>query len=72
MAKRRDFPYCTRCEREVNPLLYEDSEEMYQTDSGCLCRECFIKEEIEFLKLNTREFAELVGAWVIDIETERD
>lgn len=73
MGKRRSFPHCDRCDAEVNPLLYEFCDEMYRTDDGeCVCRECFLMREREFLELNTREFAELIGVEVIDILTERD
>ena len=73
MGKRRSFPHCDRCDAEVNPLLYEFCDEMYRTDDGeCVCRECFLSREREYLELNPREFAELIGVEVIDILTEEE
>ena len=61
----RKYPICANCGGEIDPTRYDGCESYYITKYGPLCRECFIEQEEEYLRLNTEEFAALVGAQVV-------
>lgn len=58
------WPVCERCGGELNPLRYDGCGVYFISDGRTLCRDCFIEEESEFLRVSTVEFARLIGAGV--------
>ena len=66
MARR--YPICNNCGAEINPNKYEDCEKCYISGGQTLCRDCFLEFSEEYLRLNTDDFAELVGVMVRGIE----
>lgn len=60
------YPVCSECGDEINPIKYDGCEKYYMMDEGeILCRDCFLQKNIEYLELNTDDFAILIGALVV-------
>lgn len=68
MRVPRAYPVCEQCGGEINPNKYEDSDRCYELpDGSVLCRECFILREEEYMRINTDDFAALVGVKVVGV-----
>lgn len=65
---RKRYPYCAKCGGEINPNKYDGCDRYYLTDEGPLCRECYLEDAEEYLRLNTEEFAALTGVPVVYLE----
>ena len=61
------YPICDKCGVEINPHKYEDCEKFYISNNETLCRDCFLEEQEEYLRLNLDDFAALVGATVTEV-----
>lgn len=57
-------PVCQKCGLEIDPYQYDGCDVFFISDGRTICKECFIEEETEFLRNNTVEFAQLIGAGV--------
>lgn len=68
MRSLRHYPYCQRCGIEINPHRYDDCRQAYAAAEGVLCRACFLAGAEEYLRLNTEDFAALVGVRVTELE----
>lgn len=64
---RAHYPICDKCGAEINPHKYDDCEKFYISNHETLCRDCFLEEQEEYLRLNTDDFAALVGAGVVEL-----
>lgn len=62
---RTHYPICDKCGAEINPNKYEDCDRYYIDQSGPLCRDCFMKEAEEYIRLNLDGFAAMVGVPVV-------
>lgn len=67
--RRVKFPHCVKCDGEINPIRYDDCEKYYLTDDGIMCKSCFLDDSRGWLESNLDEFAELIGAKVIEVVT---
>lgn len=64
--KRIKYPVCSECGEEINPQKYDGCEKYYLTAEGkVVCRDCFIEGQIEYLELNTDDYADLIGVRVV-------
>lgn len=61
----RKYPICANCGGEIDPTRYDGCESYYITKDGPLCRECFMKEAEEYIRLNLDGFAAMVGVPVV-------
>ena len=68
--KRTIYPKCSKCDAEINPAKFDDCEKYYLTDVGIMCKDCFLEDSIEWLKINLDEFAELVGVPIIQVKED--
>lgn len=68
MRRKRKYPICEDCGAEINPHKYEDCEYAVISNGREICKDCFIREATEFMEINTKQFAELIGAEIVEME----